>query len=162
HGPARAGPLVLVRRPALVTPGEPDRFQDRRTHDGAERMITKRHLLAVAGAASVAARLPARAQTIRTTTRMLVGFPPGGPVDIVARLLAAEMKDYAATIIIENRPGGGGRVALETLRTSAGDGSVLLLTPASMIVIFPHVYKTLSYSPLRDFAPVTTVCEFPL
>jgi tripartite-type tricarboxylate transporter receptor subunit TctC len=127
-------------------------------------MITKRRLLSVAGAAGLAAGLarPVRAQTIRTTTRFLVGFPPGGPVDIVARLLAAEMKDYAATIIIENRPGGGGRVALETLRTSAADGSVLLLTPASMIVIYPHVYKTLSYSPLRDFAPVTTVCEFPL
>src|SRR5262245_32654876 len=72
------------------------------------------------------------------------------------------MKDYAATIIVENRPGGGGRTALEALRTSAADGSVLLITPASMVVIYPHVYRTLSYSPLRDFAPVTTVCEFPL
>jgi len=126
-------------------------------------MITKRRLLAGAGAAGLASLAePARAQVIRTNTRFLVGFPPGGPVDIVARLLAAEMKDYASTIIVENRPGGGGRTALEALRTSAADGSVLLITPASMVVIYPHVYKTLSYSPLRDFAPVSTVCEFPL
>src|SRR5436190_637468 len=130
-------------------------------------MITKRHLLSIAGAgglASVASGFwrPGYAQVVRATTRFLVGFPPGGPVDIVARLLINEMKAYASTIIVENRPGGGGRVALEALRTSAADGSVFLITPASMIVIYPHVYKTLSYQPLRDFTPVTTVCEFPL
>ena len=126
-------------------------------------MITKRRLLSVAGAAGLAGLCPpAQSQVIRATTRLLVGFPPGGPVDIVARLLANAMKDYAATIIVENRPGGGGRVALEALRTSAADGTVFLITPASMIVIHPHVYKSLSYSPLRDFAPVTTVCQFSL
>jgi tripartite-type tricarboxylate transporter receptor subunit TctC len=130
-------------------------------------MITRRRLLALTGAAGVASAAPAlwtsaRSQVVRTTTRLLVGFPPGGPVDIVARLLANEMKAYASTIIVENRPGGGGRVALEALRTGAADGSVFVISPASMIVIYPHVYKTLSYSPLRDFAPVTTVCEFSL
>lgn len=130
-------------------------------------MITKRRLLAATGAAGLVSATPAiwtsaRSQAIRSTTRLLVGFPPGGPVDIVGRLLANEMKSYASTIIVENRPGGGGRVALEALRTSAADGSVFLITPASMIIIYPHVYRMLSYSPLRDFAPVTTVCEFSL
>ena len=127
-------------------------------------MLTKRAFLSSAGAAGIvsALRRPAVSQAVRTTTRLLVGFPPGGPVDIVARLLVNEMKSYAPTMIVENRPGGGGRVALDALRTSTADGSVFAITPASMIVIFPHVYKSLSYQPLRDFAPVTTVCEFPL
>src|SRR5215475_9331324 len=127
------------------------------------RLLSRRRLLTVAGAAGLFGLCrPAQSHVIRATTRLLVGFPPGGPVDIVARLLANAMKDYAATIIVENRPGGGGRLALEALRTSAADGSVFLITPASMIVIHPHVYKSLSYSPLRDFTPVTTVCQFSL
>src|SRR5262249_51474397 len=92
--------------------------------------------------------------------RIIVGFPPGGPVDIVARLLVNEMKDYASPIIVENRPGAGGRLALDTLKASATDGSVFLLTPASMITIYPHVYKSLGYNPAQDFSPVTPVCAF--
>jgi tripartite-type tricarboxylate transporter receptor subunit TctC len=130
-------------------------------------MITKRRFLSVAGMGALASVAPAvrqsaQSQALRGATRIIVGFPPGGPVDIVARLLIAEMKDYAATIIVENRPGAGGRLALETLKNSAADGSVFLLTPASMIVIYPHVYKSLGYDPQRDFIPVTTVCSFPL
>jgi tripartite-type tricarboxylate transporter receptor subunit TctC len=127
-------------------------------------MITKRQLLR-ASAGSLATMIPttwrsARAQSLRSNPRLIVGFPPGGPVDIVGRLLIGEMKDYAATIIVENRPGAGGRLALETLKASPADGSVFLLTPASMIVIYPHVYKTLGYSPARDFIAVTPVCAF--
>lgn len=129
-------------------------------------MLTKRHFLSAAGAIVIAASAPrlsrpARAQTLRGATRVIVGFPPGGPVDIVARLLIKEMRDYATTIIVENRPGAAGRLALDTLKTSPADGSVFILTPASMIVIYPHVYKAaLSYNPSQDFIPVTTVCDF--
>jgi tripartite-type tricarboxylate transporter receptor subunit TctC len=126
-------------------------------------MMTKRRFLSLAGSAAAIASngRSAQAQAVRTA-RLFVGFPPGGPVDIVARLLAKEIADYSPTIVVENRPGAGGRLALEALKNSAADGSVFLLTPASMIVIYPHVYKTLGYNPQRDFIGVTTVCAFPL
>ena len=71
------------------------------------------------------------------------------------------MRGYASTIIIDNRPGAGGRIAVETAKAGAPDGSVLLLSPASMIVLYPHLYKPLGYDPVQDFVAVTTVCAFP-
>lgn len=130
-------------------------------------MPTRRRFLSIAGAGAAAAVAPgltrtAQSQTIHATARILLGFPPGGPVDIIGRLLARGMTDYAPTIIVENRPGGGGRTALDNLKTSPADGSVFAITPQSMIVIFPHIYKSLKYKPLEDFIAVTTVATFPL
>jgi tripartite-type tricarboxylate transporter receptor subunit TctC len=93
---------------------------------------------------------------------MLVGFTPGSASDVVARLLVNEMKGYASSVIVDNRTGGGGRVALDALKGGPADGSVMVLTPASMIVLYPHVYKALGYDALKDFTPVTTICNFPL
>lgn len=129
-------------------------------------MITKRRFLSVAWAGGMTAVAPglwhqAQSQAVRPSARLVVGFPPGGSVDVVARLLAGEMKSYASTFIVENRPGAGGRVALDGLKASPADGSALALAPASPIVIFPHVYKRLNYDPLQDFIAVTTVCAFP-
>jgi tripartite-type tricarboxylate transporter receptor subunit TctC len=101
------------------------------------------------------------AQTLARTARLLVGFPPGGSVDVVARLLVEQMKGYAPSMIVDNRPGAGGRVALEALKAGDPDGSVVALTPGDQVTLFPHVYQTLNYNPLKDFAPVTTVCTFP-
>ena len=99
---------------------------------------------------------PTLSQPLQSTARILVGFPPGGPTDVVARLLAEQMKAYASSTIVENRPGAGGRVAMDALKNSAADGSVMILTPAVAVALYPHVYKSLSYSP-QDFTPVTTV-----
>jgi tripartite-type tricarboxylate transporter receptor subunit TctC len=100
----------------------------------------------------------ANAELINRNARLLVGFPAGGSIDTVARLVVEQMKGYAASMIVDNRPGAGGRTALEALRTSDTDGSVLVLTPGDQITLFPHIYKNLSYAPLRDFAAVGTVC----
>ena len=89
--------------------------------------------------------------------RILVGFPPGGPTDVIARLLAEQMKAYASSTIVENRPGAGGRVVMDVLKNSAADGSVMVLTPAVAMCLYPHVDKLLSYNPQQDFAPVTTI-----
>jgi tripartite-type tricarboxylate transporter receptor subunit TctC len=89
--------------------------------------------------------------------RILVGFPPGGTTDVIARLLALAMKNYASTIIVENRSGGAGRFAIEALKTAAPDGSVIILAPMATMTLYPHVHKTLRYDPLRDFIPVSTV-----
>ena len=95
------------------------------------------------------------------TVRLLVGFPPGGTTDVIARLLVNEMKDYASSIIVENRSGAGGRVAIEALKTATPDGSVFILAPAGTMTLYPHVYRTLRYDPLVDFIPVTTVSAVP-
>jgi tripartite-type tricarboxylate transporter receptor subunit TctC len=91
----------------------------------------------------------------------LVGFPAGGSLDVVARLLAEHMKGYAPSMIVDNRAGAGGRIALEALKSAEPDGSLMVLTPGDQVTLFPHVYQKLSYDALRDFIPVTTVCTFP-
>ena len=126
-------------------------------------MITKRQLVSLACAGGLASVMPngARAQHRAAPAQMMVGVGPGGVVDVVARMLADELKDNWS-FIVENRPGAGGRLVLGTLKNSSADGSVMVLTPASPLVVFPHVYKTLSYNTFGDFAPVTRVCSYPL
>ena len=128
-------------------------------------MITRRTFLA--GQASLLAAIAAggetiNAQTLTQLSRIVVGFPAGGAADTIARLLVEQLKEQAPKLIIDNKTGAGGRIALDSMRTSPADGSVLVLTPASMIVLYPHVYKKLGYDPLKDFTPVTTVCTAPL
>jgi tripartite-type tricarboxylate transporter receptor subunit TctC len=103
----------------------------------------------------------ASAQTLAKNARLLVGFPPGGSLDVVARLLVEHMKGYAPSMIVDNRPGAGGRIALEALKAGEPDGSLLALTPGDQVTLFPHVYQKLNYDALRDFVPITTVCTFP-
>src|SRR5215218_6663181 len=100
---------------------------------------------------------PTQSQPLHSTARIMVGFPPGGPTDVIARLLAEQMKGYASSTIVENRPGAGGRVVMDALKNSAADGSVMVLTPAVAMCLYPHVYKSLGYNPQQDFAPVTTI-----
>ncbi len=122
--------------------------------------MTRRRLLAIAASAATISG-PARGDPITGTTRILVGFPPGGTTDVIARLIQPELKDYAASAIIENRSGAGGRVALEALKSSTADGSVLCVSPLDVITLNPHIYKKLRYDALADFVPVTTICLLP-
>jgi tripartite-type tricarboxylate transporter receptor subunit TctC len=127
--------------------------------------MTRRQILASISAASLASVLdkgtPAGAQSVGRATRILVGAPAGVFTDTVARLLINQMKAYAPTMILENKPGGAQRVALEALKNSLADGSTMMLAPAGAIVLYPHIDKTLSYKPLDDFIPVTTVFDTP-
>jgi tripartite-type tricarboxylate transporter receptor subunit TctC len=126
-------------------------------------MLSRRQLLASIAAASSASLLgiiwPAAAQTVEKLTRIIIGSPPGGYPDTVARLLINHMKSYASTIILENKPGAGQRIALEALKKSPADGATMMLSPAGPNVLYPHIYKRLGYKPLEDFIPVTTVFE---
>ena len=126
-------------------------------------MTTRRHVLtsmAAGLACGVAGIVPSSAATAAVkSARVLVGFRPGGSTDVIARLLVGAMKDYASNILIENRPGGGSRFAIEALKTSPHDGSVFLLAPTATMTLYPHVHKSLRYDPLEDFIPVTTVGE---
>src|SRR5215813_1709475 len=114
-------------------------------------MISRRCLAAATAAVAV---LPRRAwsQTIAKPARMIVGFPPGGSVDVAARLIVDQMKGYAPSIIIDNRPGAGGRTALEAVKVGPRDGSLMTMARASTIVLAPHLYKSLRYDPVQDFS----------
>ena len=119
-------------------------------------MLDRRQVLA----ASLLATAPwaARAQAASIdTARLLVGFPAGGTVDATARRLADKLRGvYAKTALVENKPGAGGRLAAEELKRSPADGSSLLVTPAAMITLYPHLYSKLPYGP-DDVAPVAGV-----
>jgi tripartite-type tricarboxylate transporter receptor subunit TctC len=80
-----------------------------------------------------------RSQTVRSTAHILVGFPPGGTTDVIARLIASELKNYSSSVIVETRSGAAGRVALEALKSSAADGSVLSVVPLEGITLFPYL-----------------------
>jgi tripartite-type tricarboxylate transporter receptor subunit TctC len=123
-------------------------------------MRNRREILFASAAASLAAITrtgPVLAEVIDKPARIVVGFQPGGSLDMMARVLAEEMKDYAPVLIVDNKPGAGGRIALEAIKTSPPDGTSLILTPSSTLVLNPHIYRTLGYDPIRDFAPVTSV-----
>ena len=99
---------------------------------------------------------PAAAQGLPETARIIVGFPPGGAPDIVARRLADQlMGKLARAIVVDNRPGAGGRIAVDAARQSPADGATLLLNPAGVLTINPHSYKKLNYDPFKDFTPIS-------
>ncbi|MFT8247302.1 tripartite tricarboxylate transporter substrate-binding protein [Roseomonas sp. BN140053] len=119
-------------------------------------MASRRHLLA-AGAAALPLTVlrPARAQAPLRQAVIINAFPPGGATDMAARMVAEGLHgSYAATTLVDNRTGGGGRVGTEYAKRLPADGSALLYTPAFPMVLFPHVYRTLLYDTLKDFTPV--------
>jgi tripartite-type tricarboxylate transporter receptor subunit TctC len=93
--------------------------------------------------------------------RILVGFAPGGSADVAARLLgermAAELKQ---PVVVENKPGAGGRIAAEALKGAPADGSTLMLAPIVVPVLAPLVFSKLAYNPATDFAPVAPVANY--
>ncbi len=128
-------------------------------------MARRRTMQVLAGSllASLAAT-GARAQEMKLAqARILAGFPAGGAVDAVARRIADSVRGKVAeTVLVDNRAGAGGRLAIDALRNGPSDGSQWLLTPGSMLTIYPHVYRKLSYDPARDLQPVGLVGTVPL
>lgn len=92
------------------------------------------------------------------TTHVIVGFPPGGLPDMLARALASTLE---GTAIVDNRPGANGRLAAQAVKRAAPDGKTLLLAPASAMVHLPHIYsaKDLGYDPFTDFTPIAQLAE---
>lgn len=128
-------------------------------------MHERRRFLARSAALLAAAGLPQRAhaQAVGKTARIIVGFPAGGSNDVLARHLVEKLRGvYAPSAIVENKVGAQGRIAVETVKAAPADGTTMLQTPASILTVFPHVFKNLSYDPLRDLTPVAPVCTFDL
>lgn len=110
-----------------------------------------------AGCLSLAA-LGAMAQ--QKTTRMIVAFPPGGPVDFVARSISETLgKELGQTIIVENKPGGNGIIAADFVIKSPPDGSVIWFTSVGAVAINPALYPKLPYDPQKDLAPISLVAR---
>jgi tripartite-type tricarboxylate transporter receptor subunit TctC len=118
-------------------------------------------LRAGAAAGLLAAFGNPRAQSTRTL-RILVGFPPGGGTDAIARILADALKDElgGATIIVENKPGAGGQIAAQALKAAAPDGNTLFLSHDHSISILPQVVKTPGFDPAHDFVPAVGFATF--
>lgn len=119
----------------------------------------RRNALQALAAAGAAWAVPG-AQAQAATARILVGFPPGGLPDMVARAIAEPIgQALGVAAVVDNRPGANGRIAAQAVKNAAPDGRTVLLCPASAMVHLPHVYKDLGYDPFTDFVPVAQVVE---
>ena len=114
-------------------------------------------LWAMASASWIAA--PAAAQS--DVTRLIVPYPPGGPLDSVARALAERVRVSLGTVIVENRPGAGGNIGADAVAKAAPDGNTLVMGAVATHAINPWLYARLPYHPIRDFTPITGVAQVP-
>ena len=126
------------------------------------RRILDRAAIAVA-ALALAASAHAQSPYPGKPIRMVVGFPPGGGMDLSARLYAAKLQEPLNTpIVVENRPGGTGLLAGEYVAKSAPDGYTLLVGASGQMTINPVLMAQHPYDPVRDFAAITTLAQFPM
>lgn len=122
-------------------------------------MANRRHFIQTAASLGALGAFPfaAFAQAFESV-KIINGFPAGGTADATSRRVAEKLGGtaYAKNAgVVENKPGAGGRIACEVVKAANPDGSTLLLTPYSCTAIYPHIYKTLSYDPFKDFVPVS-------
>ncbi|HSW05197.1 tripartite tricarboxylate transporter substrate-binding protein [Aquabacterium sp.] len=93
--------------------------------------------------------------------RLLVGFPPGGNVDYAARLLAERLRaPLGRSVIVENKPGAGSRIALAEIKRSAADGSTLIVSVDAAFTIYPHTVAKLEYDAQKDFTPIVRIATY--
>jgi tripartite-type tricarboxylate transporter receptor subunit TctC len=119
--------------------------------------MTRSSAIAFALAGALAAS-PAGAQ--EKIVRLVIAFPPGGPVDLVARTIADPLgKELNQRVIVENKPGGNGAVAAQSVAQAPADGTTLWLTSVGAAAINPVLYEKLPYDMQRDFAPVSLVVD---
>jgi len=111
-----------------------------------------------------AAALPAAADEYpNKPIHIIVGYAAGGGNDIIVRVMTPEMsKGLGQPVIVENKPGAQGIIASEVAAKAAPDGYTLLMGPSGPMTINPATYSKLPYDPIRDFAPISQICQFPL
>ena len=114
-------------------------------------------LLGVAALLAISPPVAAADYPSRPVT-LVVAFTPGGPSDVLARIVGKKMEQLLSVpFVIENRPGAGGNLAAETVAHAAPDGYTLLMGNNSILATNESLYKRLNYSPEKDFAPITLV-----
>ena len=94
--------------------------------------------------------------------KIVTGFPPGGTSDTLCRRVAENLSGgtYTKSALVENKAGAGGQIAVQAMKGAPTDGSVILQTPASMLMIYPHIYKKLAYDAFADVTAVTLASTF--
>ena len=121
-------------------------------------MKRRRALAAIAAGASA---LPLVAASQSRPLRFLVPYPPGGPLDIVARSLADKVKDSLGTVIVDNKPGAGGNLGADAAAKAAPDGTTIVMGAVATHAINPWLYARMPYDPIRDFTPITGTARVP-
>lgn len=131
-------------------------------------MLSRRQLLGAGLLAPAVLGTAAMAQSAsgsfpNRAVRLVVGFPPGGGNDIIARLLSDRLgKSLGQTVIVENKPGAGGAVAAAFMKTQPADGYTLMVGASGAMVIGPAIGTPATYETLADFEPISTLGTFPL
>ena len=120
--------------------------------------LTRRLAIAAVAALAMTSGL-ALAQT--KVMRIIVPYAPGGPIDVTARLMAERVKDSLGTVIIENRPGGGGNIGVDAIAKAAPDGLTVGIAAVATNAINPWLYSTMPYNAATDFAAITQMVRVP-
>lgn len=121
--------------------------------------MNRRHCLLGLGATAFSSLGSSPLLAQNRPLRILVGYPAGGAVDVVARQVGEELRGAGYNAIVENRTGAGGQLATEAMLSAPADGGTVCLMPTGNATIFPHVYPKLRYG-LNDLAPLAGVCSF--
>ncbi len=131
-------------------------------------MATRRSILtAMAGAGAAAAlpllRGPARAQQNYPSRpiHMIVPFPPGGPIDTMARLVGEQLSGSVGQVVVENRPGAGSTLGTKYVAAAPPDGYTLMFGSSGSLAVAPALYSSLDVDPRKAFAPIATVALLP-
>jgi tripartite-type tricarboxylate transporter receptor subunit TctC len=129
-------------------------------------------LLAAAIVATLVTPLPSMAQPASPSPspppsqsarpiRLIVPYAPGGPIDVTARLMAERVKDSLGTVIIENKPGGGGNIGADAIAKAAPDGTTIGIAAVATHAINPWLFTKMPYDAAKDFAPITQMVRVP-
>ena len=113
------------------------------------------------GLAALAGAIPAFSLAQGKPLRFVVPYPPGGPLDILARALAEKAKESLGVIVVENRAGAGGNIGADAVAKSPPDGATIVMGAVATHAINPWLYARLPYDPIRDFTPITGVARVP-
>ena len=126
--------------------------------------MNRRLLRAAAMLVLLAAATAASAQNAPFPTRpikLVVPYPPGGPLDTAARALAEQVKQGLGVVVVENRPGAGGNIGVDQVAKSVPDGYTLVIGAVATHAVNPWLFRKLPYDPVKDFVPITLIAHVP-
>ena len=124
-------------------------------------MTTRRHLLLSSLGSAAALAAPNVLAQAGRPIRLIVPYAAGGPIDVTARVLAERVKDSLGTVIIENRPGGGGNIGADAVAKAAPDGLTIGIAAVATHAINPWLFSRMPYDAVKDFAPITQMVRVP-
>lgn len=121
--------------------------------------LTRRSVCALG--ASVLALSMVPAVSAEDPIRIIVPYPPGGPLDVTARAVAEEARHDLGNIIVENKPGAGGNIGVDYVAKQAPDGKTIVMGALATHAVNPNLFSKLPYDPIKDFTPITLIAQTP-